>query len=1152
MSDFIHLHVHSHYSLLDALPKVDELVKAAKNRGFSALALTDHGNMYGAIEFYEECEKQGIKPILGVEVYLAPNSYLDREATESHFRLVLLAMDNVGYRNLVELISIGQTAGLHFKPRIDKELLRKYHAGIVALSGGLDGEVAQLLRKENNLVKAKKVALDFQEIFGQENFYLELMDLPAKEGQVELNADLIELSEETGIPLVVTRDVHYLKAEDAEAQDVLTCIRDGKTVDDVNRVSLVGIDYSLCRGSEVEERFTHIKSALDNTAKIAARASVKLNLNKWHFPQIDLPLNKSADDYLRDLVYERLAKLIEITEAVKERVDYELGIIKTKGYSPYFIVVADYVNYARANGIVETTRGSGAGSIVAYAMGITTVNPLYFKLPFERFLNPYRPSAPDIDADFADDRRDDMIAYVTQKYGADKVAQIITFGTMMARGAIRDVGRALGYPYSFCDQVSKMIPIGAQGFQMTLDKALDLEKDFMDLYKKNPQVQKLIDLAKKVEGCARHTSIHAAGVVIAPTPLTDFTPVQYETGGTKITTQYEMHSVEAAGLLKMDFLGIRNLSILGRAVEIVEKTTGQKIDIFQIPWDDKKTYDMLARGETNSVFQLSGSGMTRYLKELKPTSIFDITAMVALFRPGPMEQIPEYIRRKHHPETVEYLDKRMEEYLDQSLGLIVYQDDVLLTSIHLAGYNWEEADKFRKAMGKKIPEEMAKQKEKFIKGCREYGKLPEAKIHLLWEMIEPFAAYGFNKAHAASYGVVAYQTAYMKANYPVQYMTAVLIAESGDMDKVPEIIRECERMGIRVLPPDINESLKNFAMIGWENGGTAHIRFGLSGVKNLGEHIAEVIYRERKNNGRYKNLEDFLQRVQDKDLNKKSLESLIKCGALDSFGTDRGELLANIDNLLGFTKNFGEQKKTLQNSLFAGTGIDFTSKLNIISAPQATQEEKLNWEKELLGVYVTAHPFTVFMQGLSDCLTPIKQLSSYRRNEWVVVGGIVDSVKKKITRSGSPMSFVAIEDTTDRLELLVFPKVYEATKEIWTEGKMVVVVGKTSEQEGDDKLFVEKAYALSMENMHSLSTQLNTKATASIRQYVNKSLEKTFDISLKATTLKAKADEIKNVLKQFPGEETVYLLVNNKKIKTSYKVKSCPELENQIQNLIAS
>ncbi len=1153
MKEFVHLHVHSHYSLLDALPKANDLVKTAKARGFSALALTDYGNMYGAIEFYQACEKEGIKPIIGAEVYITLGSRFDKDPNDRFYHLILLALNDTGYRNLMKLVSIGNTEGYNVKPRIDKQILRELHEGLVASSACFEGEIAHILRKENDWEKAKNVALDYQDIFGVGNFFLEMMDIPTLEGQSEMNDNLRRMSKETGIPLIVTRDSHYLNPEDAEAQDVLTCIRDGKTLEDTDRKSSAAIDTSFCTADEVYERFPNDIEALQNTAKIADRVNLKLELNKWLFPHLDLPPNKNSSEVLRELVYEKLPLLIEVNDAVRVRVDYELGVIAQKGYSTYFIVVADYVHYARTHGIVETTRGSGAGSIVAYAMGLTTVNPLYFKLPFERFLNPFRPSPPDIDADFADDRRDDMIAYVTQKYGADKVAQIITFGTMQAKGSIRDVGRALGYPYSFCDQVSKLIPMGAQGFGMTIAKAKDLEKDLLDLYNKNPQVHRLLDLAQKVEGCARHTSMHAAGVVIAPTPLVDFTPIQHETGGGKITTQYEMHAVESAGLLKFDFLGIRNLSILGRAVEIIEKTTDKKIDIFSIPWDDKKTYEMLARGETNSVFQLSGSGMTRYLKELKPSTIFDITAMVALFRPGPMEQIPEYIKRKHHPEAVEYLDPRMEEYLDQSLGLIVYQDDVLLTSIHLAGYNWEEADKFRKAMGKKIPEEMAKQKEKFIKGCRTFGKLPEAKIHKLWEMIEPFAAYGFNKAHAASYGVVAYQTAYLKANYSTQYMTAALIAESGDMDKVPEIIHECEKMGIKVLPPDVNESMKNFAMVGWQNGGTPHIRFGLSAVKNLGEHIADAIYRERKNNGPYKNLEDLLKRVQDRDLNKKSVESLIKCGAMDSFGYDRGVLLSNIENLLSFSKNFGEQKNSTQNSLFAGTKIDFISKLNIVSAPNATLDEKLVWEKELLGLYITDHPFAYFQAALSACLTPINELQGTARNEWVIVAGIMDSVKKKITRRGKQMSFVNLEDTTDKLELLVFPKVYETTKDIWVEGQMVIVVGKTSEEEGDNKLFVEKAYALNKANCRELAAQLNTgQRKNSISQYMSPEMadSMSFEITLTAAQVKAKADAIKSLLALFPGDALVYLLVDGKRIKTSFKVDPNDRFKEKLKELL--
>ncbi|MFH1789757.1 MAG: DNA polymerase III subunit alpha [bacterium] len=1150
MINFTHLHVHSHYSLLDGLPKIKELVASAKKKKFKAIALTDHGNMYGAIEFYKECKKEGIKPIIGSEVYIAPDNRFEKDKNNRYYHLVLLAKDYNGYRNLMKLISIGNLEGFYYKPRIDKQILKDYSNGLIGLSACMQGEIPKALTSDG-FDKALAVAKEYSQILGKDNFFLEMMDLPALQGQTELNNELIRLSEESQLPLVVTRDVHYLEPRDDEAQDILTCIRDGCVIDDPNRRSMVGIDFSLAKTSDIASRFKHAPQALGNTAKIAERINLELELNKWHFPAIDIPAESDEDSYLREMVFKKLADLLVIDEKIKKRANYELDIIRKKGYSPYFIAVADFVKYARDNGIVETTRGSGAGSIVSYALGITTVNPLDFKLPFERFLNPFRPSPPDIDTDFADDRRDEMIAYVTKKYGADKVAQIITFGTMMARGSVRDVGRALGYSYSFCDQVAKLIPFGAQGFQMTIAKALDLEPELKKLYKENEQVMRLLDLAQKIEGCARHTSIHAAGVVISPTPLTEYTPVQHESGGERIITQYEMKSVEAAGVLKFDFLGIRNLSILGRAVEIVEKTTGDKIDIYNLLWDDKKTYDMLEKGHTMGVFQLSGSGMTRYLKELRPSSIFDIMAMVALFRPGPMESIPEYIRRKNNPELVEYLDERMKDYLDQSLGLIVYQDDVLLTAINLAGYNWEQADKFRKAMGKKIPAEMEKQKIKFFQGCRDFGKLSEEKIQQLWEWIEPFAAYGFGKAHAASYAVVAYQTAYMKANYPIQFMTAVLIAESGDIEKVPQIIHECEKMGLSVLPPDINESFKSFAMIEPKDNRDVHIRFGLCAIKNVGDHIAEAIYRERKENGPYNSIEDFLQRVLDKDLNKKSLESLIKCGALDCFAIDRGVLLANSENILNFLRQAHEQNNSQQNSLFFNTDIDMTQKVRIDPAEQASEDEKLLWEKELLGLYVTAHPFSFFQERIKDVLTPLNELQTRPRNSWVVVGGIVDSTKKKITRNNQPMMFATIQDTTDNLELLIFPRTYERTKDVWVEGEIVCVVGKTSKEPGDDKLFVEKAFKMNKENLDQLIRQMSVVNNANERFAQNASAnEETIEILVTKEQVREKGEEIKKILKKFSGQARVYLIVDDKKIRTSFSCEKCNGLREELGKLI--
>jgi len=1164
---FTHLHVHSHYSLLDGLPKIKDLVKTAKDRGFKALALTDHGNMFGAIEFYQACKKEGINPIIGCEIYVAPASRFDKDKENRYHHLILLAENYTGYRNLMKLVSLGYLEGFYYRPRVDKELLKQYSEGLIASSACFAGEIPSLVRAGKK-EEAKKSALEYNEIFGQDNFYLELMDLPALEGQMEMNENLIELSKETGIPLIVSRDVHYLNPQDAEAQDILTCIRDGRQLEEPNRYSMQGVDYSLAKGEEIASRFKHVPEAIANTEKIGERVNIEIELNQWHFPLIEIPAGKTADEHLYDEVFDKLSKLMKVDDEVKERAEYELDIIKTKGYSPYFLAVADYVGYARDHGIVETTRGSGAGSIVSYALGITTVNPLTFKLPFERFLNPYRPSPPDIDTDFADDRRDEVIEYVTKKYGEDKVAQIITFGTMMARGSVRDVGRALGYSYGFCDAVAKTIPFGAQGFNMTIAKALDLEPDLKKRYSEDEQVKRLLDLAQKIEGCARHTSIHAAGVVIAPTSLTDFTPVRFDTDKGKLTTQYEMKSVEAAGVLKMDFLGIRNLSILGHAVEIVEKTMGEKIDIYNLPWDDKKTYDMLARGETMGVFQLASSGMTRYLKELKPSNLEDIMAMIALFRPGPMAIIPEYIARKHGKSPITYYHPKMENFLDKSYGLLVYQDDLLLTAIELAGYTWKTVDKFRKAIGKKIPEEMARQHEIFVEGCQTHSGISKLKAEVIWGLFEPFQGYGFNKAHACSYGVVSYQTAYMKANYPIHYMTAILIAESGDMDKVPAIIHECGKMGIRVLPPDVNESFKNFAMtpapetdvetledIKDITKDNTVVRFGLNAIKNVGENIAEVVYRERKENGKYESLEDFLSRVKDKDLNKKSLESLIKCGALDSFGIDRGVLLANIENILGFLHQTHSEANSNQNSLFAGTQIDLGSKVRIEGGQLASREDKQQWERELLGLYVSSHPFKEIQEKLESVLVPLNELQKQERNKWVVVGGIIAKAKKKITRSGKAMMFVMISDLTDNLELLVFPKVYEQTKAVWEEGKPVVVLGRTSEEEGDDKLFAEKVYEVSEKTASVLAAQLSVNyGEPSVRDYapdlsVQLPAERV-EIILNKTEGKEKIEKIKKLLAEAEGDIPVFIKAGEKTIKTSYKINLDNGLVDELVGLV--
>ncbi|PLX26141.1 DNA polymerase III subunit alpha [Candidatus Parcubacteria bacterium] len=1149
--DFVHLHVHSHYSLLNGLSKVKALVKAAKKRGFKALALTDYGSMYGAIEFYQACLAEDIKPIIGFEAYVAPRSRHDKdpEKDKGVYHIMLLAENFEGYQNLMRLSSIGHLEGFfNDKPRVDKELLKEFGKGVIALSGPIEGEVPQLL-KDNKDDEAKKVVAEFEEIFGKGNFYLELQDHPAIEGQMQVNTKLIQLSKDVNTPLVVTRDVHYLDFNEAEAQDVLRCISNGWKVGQSDREDYRHVDRSFNTAQDIISRFKHVPEAIENTVKIADRVDLDIPLNNWHFAPVDLPEGKNADEHLRDEAYRCVSDFYgDTTQELKDRIEYELDIIKTKGYSPYFICVADYVRYAKRNGIVESTRGSAAGSLVSYILGITTVDPMRFKLPFERFLNPYRPSPPDIDTDFADDRREEMIEYMTRKYGEDKVAQIITFGTMAARASVRDVGRALALSYGFCDQVAKLIPQGAQGFPMTIERALKEEPDLKKLYEMNEDVKRLLDLAQQVEGCARHTSIHAAGVVVSPTPLTDFSPVQRETGGDKLTTQYEMHSVETAGVLKNDFLGIRNLAILGNAVVIVEKTTGDKIDIYNLPLDDTKTFEMLARGETMGVFQLAGAGMTRWVKELKPNRIEDIMAMVALYRPGPMESIPEYIHRKYNPETVSYLDPRLEKILDASYGLLVYQDDVMLTAIELAGYDWMEADKFRKAMGKKVPEEMAKQKIKFYDGCKNHGKVPKNIIDELWTAIEPFAAYGFNKAHAASYGIVAYQTAYMKAHYPVQYMTSVLQAESGDADKISAIVGECRRINIEVLPPDVNESFKSFAMVS-KPGEKGRIRFGLTAIKNVGDHICDVIYRERKANGQYKDLEDFLDRIDDKDLNKKSVESLAQAGALDCFGYDRGVLMANSENILGYIKQIKEKRTTNQDSLFAGTDIALDSKVRIDDTEPATLEQKLVWEKTLLGIYVSSHPFAYYEKFLGNKVVPVAEVEEKDRDSWVVVGGVIDAAKKKITKKGSVMMFATIQDMTGRIEMLVFPKAYEVSKEVWEAGNVVCVVGKTPREDGDNKIFVEKAYVLTKENIEQISGYLSFN-TSGVEKKKKEENSKYITIGLTQDEVKEYTNDLKVLLEEYPGNYDVYVRVGMNTIRAQSQVDWNEELKDRLESLI--
>ncbi len=1060
---FVHLHTHTHYSLLDGLSKVQALVSLAKKDGMPALAVTDHGNLYGAIEFYMECKKAEIKPIIGVEAYITPG---DRKSKEPgidiiRYHLTLLAKNNVGYQNLIKLVTISHLEGYYYKPRMDKALLREHSEGIIALSGCFGGELAKAIRAHDMDLAAKVIA-EHQEIFGKENYFLEVQSSHDIPGHNEFEKAVIELSKKHGVPLVATQDSHYPTHEDKHAHETLLAIQTNTDLTDDNRFSLAEADLSFIDTETALKKFKHIPEAIENTVKIADMCDVSLELGHFLFPDFPLPPGITPTEKLRELAYAGLkVRGLEKDAAAKERLEYELGIIKFKGYEPYFLVVEDLIRFAHDHDIYTNIRGSVAGSMTTYVLGITKLNPLEYNIPFERFLNPDRPSAPDIDMDFADNRREEVLEYTKKQYGEDKVAQIGTFGTMMARGAVRDVARALGYEYAVGDRISKLIPMGSQGFPMTIDHAMELEPELSKMYKDDKSAKEILDIAKRLEGCVRHISVHAAGVVIAPKPLIEYTPVQFDPKGGKIITQYDMYTVgeDGVGLTKFDFLGIKNLTILANAVRRVEKLRGEKIDIEQIPLDDKLTFEMLARGETVGLFQLNGDGMTKWLVELKPTSIHDINAMVALYRPGPMQFIPDYIARKHNPKLISYLDPALEDILKQTYGILVYQDDLLIMANKLAGYSWGEVDKFRKAVGKKIPEEMAKQKEKFIEGCVEHSKWARKKAEEIWAWIEPFAAYGFNKAHSASYGRVAYQTAYMKANYPAEYMAAVLTADSGDVEKIAEIIRECKHMKIPVLPPDINESYEDFAVIKGKKPEEDKIRFGLFTIKNLGSDISHAIIEERKENGKFTSFANFLERVTHRNLNKKSLEALIKSGTLDEFG-ERGNLLANMEEALAYNREFAQGPKD-QTSLFGDIAEHAdTSTLVLKNTPHASAAERLAWEKELLGLYVSGHPLDQY-----NVPTEIKNTLKLREGMIAVVSGIIDDVRVVNTKNGTRMAFVRLADYNEEIEAVAFPKTYTEFRSLLeAKDRCIKIKGRISERNGEKSIVIDAVKELALKS----------------------------------------------------------------------------------------
>lgn len=1043
MSKFVHLHTHSHYSLLDGSAKIDDLINRTKKLGMDALAITDHGNLYGAVEFYKKAKAAGIKPILGVEAYIASN-----DPQNKYFHLILLCKNQTGWKNLLKLVTHAHLKGFYYKPRIDKQTLKEHSEGLIALSGCLSGEIPRALLA-NKKETAEKLASEYLNIFGAGNFFIEIGNHPGIKETLKIRDSLIQISKKTGIPLVATHDIHYLRPEDAEYHDIFLAIQTGDKITDGERLTLKDDDFSLKTPEEMIELFKEIPEAAENTVKIASECNLELELGKIQLPKFNTPNQQSPIEYLKQLIQERFSKRFpELTPKIQERLKYELEIIEKTGFADYFLIVQDFINWAKDRGIVVGPgRGSSAGSLVAYILGITDVDPLKYGLLFERFLNPERIQMPDIDVDITDRRRDEVFGYLKEKYGEDRVANIITFGTMAARLSVRDVGRALDINLPFCDQLAKLIP-----FNKTIDEALAIIPELAQLYKTNEDAKKIIDAAKHFEGVVRHASVHACGTVIAANPLTESIPLQKSKE--TIVTQFEMHSIEDLGLLKIDLLGLKNLTIIEDTIRLVKERTGEIIDLSNLPENDKKTYELLRAADTTGVFQLESSGMRRYLKELKPTELEDIIAMISLYRPGPMELIPQYIRRKHGLEPVSYLHPKVEPIFKNTYGIMIYQEQLMGAARALANLTLAEADILRKAVGKKIKKLLQEQKEKLIQKCRENG-IPQNVSEKFWELIEPFDRYGFNRSHAVCYATIGYRTAYLKSYFPAEFMTALLNADSGDIDRIAFLVTECRKMKIKVLPPDINKSSATFIPEGND------IRFGLTAIKNLGTAIVEAIIQTREQGGPFENLTDLLNRVQHKDLNKKSLESLAKSGALDSLNIERSQILNNIEEILKFNGLLKKERQISQIGLF-GNSASIGKSLKLKEINPATSEEKLAWEKELLGLYISDHPLKGYREKINTVKAkPIREiLASINQNQFYNVAGIISKIQRVITKTGKPMLFAKIEDFNDALEVIVFPETLSNTLTVWKENEAVCITGKFSSRNGELKFICEKAVEL--------------------------------------------------------------------------------------------
>ena len=1040
MSQFVHLHVHSEYSLLDGACRVDRLCERSAENGSPGVALTDHGVMYGAMEFYYTARDYKLTPIVGCEAYIAPRGRFDRTVREEA-HITLLAADFVGYRNLTALVSKGFLEGYYYKPRIDLDLLAAHHEGLIALSGCMSGMVASPLLK-NDPGRARAAAKTYLDIFG-DRFYIEVMRHGMPEEEI-INEGLVKIARELGIPIVATNDSHYLDQRDAPAHDVLLCIGTGKTVSDTSRMKFYSDQFYVKSDAEMRELWSDLPEACDNTVAIANRVDIRIPEKIFHLPAYPVPPDgaqeRSAEEYLREICERGLTERYGADRAandaaLRERFDYELSVINTMGFASYFLIVWDFIKYARDNDIpVGPGRGSAVGSVVSYCLKITDLDPLKYDLIFERFLNPERISMPDIDTDFCVERRDEVIKYVTAKYGEDRVAQIVTFGTMAARAAVRDAGRALGVPLPDVDRVAKMIPSGPGG--LSIAQALDQLPDLKMLYSSSPEIRRLLDTAKAIEGLARNAGTHAAGVVIAAGPLVEYAPLARSDAG--VNTQYDMVWVEKIGLLKMDFLGLRNLTVMKDAVEEIRRTTNPDFDIAKIPDDDPRTYEMLSRGETVGVFQLESEGMVRVCTELRPSSFNDIIALVALYRPGPMDWIPQYIGNKHGRTKPQYLHAKLEPILRETYGIAAYQEQVMQMARDVAGFTMGQADELRKVMGKKQKEKIPIYREKFIAGCKEHSGIDEQLGKKIFEFIEPFAGYGFNKSHAAAYAWVAYQTAYLKANYPLPYFTALMTSVKDKTDKLVEYIEEAKKLGIAVLPPDVNASLLDFTVVG------AQIRFGLSAIKGVGEAAVRLLLAARESGGEFRDLFDLAKRVDSKLANRRVFEALIKSGALDALPGNRAQKLAALDLALEIAAAENRDALLGQASLFGespSAAMNLAPSLPLVPPPSTMQT--LQWEKETLGIFVSGHPLADVTDALARTgAVPIKDLRSRPDESFVTVAGMVTGVRRTLTKAGQQILIAQLEDTTGTVEVVVFSKLYPQVQRLFESDRILIVKGR--------------------------------------------------------------------------------------------------------------